>query len=74
MSLGDLYVDGKGVPKDLVLAHMWFNLAATAAPQNALVSMGNDIAKQRDALAALMTRDQVAEAGRLSREWRPRRN
>jgi TPR repeat protein len=73
MSLGDLYLDGKGVPKDLVLAYMWLNLAAAAAPQNALVSMGNDIAKQRDELAALMTREQVAEAQRLSREWKPHR-
>jgi hypothetical protein len=52
---------------------MWLNLAAAAAPQNALVSMGNDIAKQRDELAALMTREQVAEAQRLSREWKPHR-
>ena len=73
MSLGDLYFDGKGVPKDLVLAYMWLNLAAATAPQNALVSMGNDIAKQRDRLAALMTQEQVAEAQRLSREWKPHR-
>lgn len=71
MSLGDLYLDGKGVPKDLVLAYMWLNLAAAAAPQNGLVSMGNNIAKQRDELAALMTQEQVAEAQRLSREWKP---
>ena len=73
MSLGELYFDGKGVPKDLVLAYMCLNSAAAAAPQNALVSMGNDIAKQRDDLAALMTQEQVAEAQRLSREWKPHR-
>jgi hypothetical protein len=54
-----------------VLAYMWLNLAAAATPQNALVSMGNDIAKQRDQLDALMTQEQVAEAQRLSREWKP---
>jgi len=71
MSLGDLYIEGKGVPKDLVLAYMWLNLAAATAPQNDLVSMGNNIAKQRDALATMMTPEQIAEAQRLSREWKP---
>jgi hypothetical protein len=71
MELGFLYADGKGVPKDLVLAYMWLNLAAASAPQNDFVSMANDIAKQRDALASTMTREQIAEAQRLSREWKP---
>ena len=28
--LGEMYVDGLGVPKDYVRAHMWWNLAAAA--------------------------------------------
>ena len=71
MSLGGLYIEGKGVPKDLVSAYMWLNLAAATAPQNALVSMGNNIAKERDILAAMMTPEQIAEAQRLSRAWKP---
>lgn len=71
MDLGLLYADGKGVPKDFVLAYMWFNLAAAAAPQNDFVRIGSDIAKERDALATMMTREQIAEAQRLSREWKP---
>jgi hypothetical protein len=71
MSLGFLYAQGKGVPKDLVLAYMWFNLAAASAPENDLIHMGGDIAKQRDVVAGMMTREQVAEAQRLSREWKP---
>ena len=71
MSLGFLYAQGKGVPKDLVLAYRWFNLAAASAPENDLIHMGGDIAKQRDVVAGMMTREQVAEAQRLSREWKP---
>jgi len=71
MSLGGFYIEGKGVPKDMVLAYMWLNLAAASAPQNALVSMASNIAKERDQLAAMMTQEQIAEAQRLSREWKP---
>ena len=69
MGLGLLYAIGKGVPKDLVLAYMWLNLAAATAPQ--LASMADEIAKQRDALSGAMTREQIADAQRLSREWTP---
>jgi len=62
-SLGETYRDGKGVPKDYALAHMWFNLAA--AKDNA------DAAKSRDDLEQNMPPDQIAEAQRLAREWKP---
>ena len=62
-NLGLTYYDGKGVPQDCVLAHMWFNLAAT---------QGYDLAIQmRDSVAAKMTADQIAEAQRMAREWKP---
>jgi hypothetical protein len=35
--------------------------------------MRNGIAKQRDQIAAQMTQEQIAEAQRLSREWKPHR-
>jgi TPR repeat protein len=61
--LGTAYVKGEGVPQDYVLAHMWFNLAA---------AQGNEDARQnRDSVAKLMTPDQVAEAQRLARQWKP---
>lgn len=61
--LAEMYRDGKGVPQDYALAHMWFNLAA--AKGNA------DANKSRDDLAQKMTPDQIAEAQRLAREWKP---
>ncbi len=67
MRLGDLYAIGRGVPKDFVLAYMWLNLASATAP----TSLANNIAKQRELLATMMTQEQVAEAQRLSRDWKP---
>ena len=64
LNLGFAYGQGKGVPQDYAEAHKWFNLAAAAG--NTLGGEG------RDALANLMTPEQVAEAQRLAREWKPK--
>jgi len=65
-ALGKAYDHGEGVPQDYVQAHMWMNLAAS-------VSTGEDQNKYsagRDAVAAKMTPQQIAEAQRLARERR----
>jgi uncharacterized protein len=64
--LGVGYQNGQGVPQDYVLAHMWFNLAAAQAAQG-----DDDAKKARDLLASKMTLDQIAEAQRLARGWKP---
>ena len=46
-----------------VMAHMWFNLAAAQGDKWA--------AEARDAVAKKMTPDQIAEAQRMAREWKP---
>ena len=61
--LGALYENGRGVPKDNVRAHMWFNLSGAQGHQAAV--------KNRDKLTASMDREQVAEAQKLAREWKP---
>ncbi len=58
--LGYTYEEGMGVPKDYVLAYMWLNLAA---------AQGNK--DERDDLAQHMTPEQIAEAQKLAREWKP---
>jgi len=60
-----MYFSGKGVPKDNVLAHMWANLAASQGSDE-------DYLKKRDEIAKHMTPDQIAEAQRLAREWKPK--
>lgn len=65
-ALGTQYAIGVGVPKNLILAYMWRNLAA---------AQGSEIARDaREALEADMTPAQIAEAQRLSREWKPKTN
>ena len=64
-NLGFMYADGQGVPQDYVQSHMWFNLAAAQSDANAV--------QNRDIIAAKMTPDQIAEAQRLAREWKPTR-
>jgi TPR repeat protein len=61
--VGVMYHNGEGVPQDYIVAHMWWNLSATK---------GNELARQnRDVVARDMTPDQIAEAQRLAREWKP---
>ena len=63
LALGQLYLQGLGAPQDYVLAHMWFNLAASRGAKEAI--------GQRDALAAKMTPQQIASAQDRARAWRP---
>lgn len=64
-AVGSLYYRGEGLPADYVLAYMWLNLAR---------AQGHSPASAKEAFEALekrMTPDQVAEAQKRSREWRP---
>lgn len=63
-NLAITYADGRGVEQDFVQAHRWYNLAASQGHE--------DAAKVRDELAELMTPEQIADAQRLAREWRPK--
>ena len=67
-NLGDMYHRGYGVPQDYVQAHMWFNLAATRLPPDRRFKA----VWNRDLVAAEMTPEQIAEAQRLAREWKPK--
>lgn len=63
-ALGELYAKGMGVPKSLVSAYMWINLAA---------SRNASLTSRRDSLEAQLTPAQIAEAQRLSHEWKPKK-
>jgi hypothetical protein len=70
-NLGNAYAEGQGTDQNYVLAYMWFNLAAPRfLPSEAdrrRIAIHN-----RDLTASRMSREQIAEAQRLSREWRPK--
>jgi len=61
-ALGSMYYTGRGVHQDYVLAHMWFNLSAARGGSP----------ERRDSILHQMTREQIAEAQRFAREWKPR--
>ena len=62
--LGLMYVLGDGVPQDLVQAYMWLNLAAAQGEDDAL--------EIKSMIEKDMTREQIAEGQRMSREWMAR--
>ena len=64
--LGVCYQKGRGVPRDYVQAHKWFSLSS---------AQGNENAKRNVSLVQKgMTTEQIAEARRLAREFKPRKS
>ena len=63
--LGSAYYYGNGVPQDYPRAYYWLDFAAFYC------GSGEKYTSARDEVAARMTPQQVAEAQRLAREWKP---
>jgi uncharacterized protein len=68
--LGLMYLRWRAVQKDFIEAYKWVSLAAAHTQDT---NLANTSVKTRDALAAEMTPDQIAEAQRLARDWKPSR-
>ena len=64
--LGTCYQKGVGLPKDEVQAYKWFALAAAQDDEHA-----PDIKVSLATLESRLTKDQIAEAQRLAREFKP---
>ena len=62
--LGLMYERGDGVQQDFILAYMWYSIGAAKG--------GEAGARLRDAIAKGMDPDQITEAQRLAREWKPK--
>ena len=60
LELGRLYRDGVGVEKDLVKAYVWFNRASAARNLDAV--------REREAIARILTPEELKRAQRLSLE------
>jgi TPR repeat protein len=61
--IGLTYAYGLGVPRNMVEAYMWLDLAAASGDLNA--------GALRDSLARAMEPDQLADARKLSENWQP---
>ncbi len=60
-NLGVMYRDGRGVRKDYVMAHMYFNIAAVSGNKGAI--------KNRGIVEKDMTSSQIEKAQDLALEW-----
>ncbi len=64
LALGDLYAAGTGVPRDLVQAHLWYNLAKDNGAAEGAERIGK--------ILPHMTPADIASAEALYTAWRPR--
>jgi hypothetical protein len=67
-NLGNMYSEGQGVSQNYVRAYMWFSLAALGITD----TFRETAVKNRDIVAQKMTSEQISEATRLVRDWKPR--
>ena len=61
--LGLMYSKGQGVLQDYVLAYMWYNIAGSNGYKDAVTN--------RNIIEKRMTKQQIVEAQRLARNWKP---
>jgi hypothetical protein len=67
-NLGFMYDNGWGGPQDYIQAFMWYSLAASdLTDEDRETAVTN-----RDSVADKMTVEQITEAQRLAREWKPK--
>ena len=60
--LGSAYLEGRGVPRNPVLAYAWYHYASLRGRPNA--------ARARDLAARWLTDEEAAEARALAKHWR----
>jgi len=70
-SLAAMYQAGRGVPRDLVQAYMWYQLAADNDPGTNPGERALSL-KRRDIVGAAISAEQIAEAQKQARDWRPK--
>ena len=68
-ALAEAYYNGKGVEKNYILAYKWFNIfkANNSESLNKTLNINGYL----EALEKQMTPEEIAEAQKLSREWKP---
>jgi len=71
-NIGEMYASGNGVPQDYVLAYMWFTLAASHYPASGVADR-NNVAIKINEIALKMVPEEIAEAQRMAREWKPKK-
>jgi uncharacterized protein len=70
-NLGLWYAQGEGGSQDYISAYMWFNLAAARFPEPDTRNRSLAV-RNRDVMAGKLSSDQLAEAQKQAREWKPK--
>jgi len=65
-NLGEMYASGQGIKRDYVQAYKWLNICAARGDETC--------ASHRDEVARKLKASKLAEAQRLSSEWRPKKS
>ena len=60
-NLGLMHIQGRGIAQDDILAHVWFNIAASNGSSDAL--------NNRDIVEKALTAEQVLKAQKIAKEW-----
>jgi TPR repeat protein len=71
VNLGVMYSVSRGAQQNYVEAHKWFSIAAARYPVSERQKR-EQVLKNSERLAAKMSPEQLEEARKLAREWRPR--
>jgi len=69
--LGVMYANGQGVRKDYVQAYKWCNVAVARFPASETEDREKAV-RSRELIATKMTQAQIAEAQRLTKQWKPK--
>ena len=69
IKIADMYGKGRGVKKDPAQAYMWFTIAERNSPPSTNDKFEIPIVKDR--LATLITKEQLADADRKAKAWKP---
>jgi len=67
--LGIMLSEGKEVPRNLVQAYAWLDVAATTSAKPEIAGRA---AQDREGVAARMTPMQIVEARELAKQWKER--
>jgi TPR repeat protein len=66
-NLGILYTQGEGVPQNNVTAYMWMTIASQGIEKRLM----ENLTARMTELAGKMSPQEIAEARRLAKEWKP---
>jgi TPR repeat protein len=70
-ALGEMYMQARGVPKDEVLAYVWWHLAAERLAKTDQKDLSHDFTMRSDALRKKMSSEDGARADALAKDWTP---